>query len=302
MKRRIANRPKLMRPADVLMPLGFLTASLFTHPLTLIFFLAYALGITLLSLASCRGIRIAFSTQPSIKKVCGSVKTALLTQIGAAALCCAGLQTFDANFDWSCLYWMIAAGWAVNIEHTFYEYMYATGDGSSAAMTRVLSTALFTAGLILSESNMLWLTALSALAAAISAVVGMLIGGPLKGKINAQVLRCAPRALVQTFLYPAAAAAILLIGPFYGSLAPVFPGLALYELCKTPFRRSNMESRSLHRILLIAIAVGIAAIIAGMLPVVRGILRDDVLLSGILLIVASICTFALFGNPRRTAD
>lgn len=301
MKHRIANRPKLMRPADVLMPLGFLTASLFTQPLTLIFFLAYALGITLLSLASCRGIRIAFSTQPSIKKVCGSVKTALFTQMGAAALCCAGLRTFDANFDWSCLYW-IAAGWAVNIEHTFYEYMYATGDGSSAAMTRVLSTALFTAGLILSESNMLWLTALSALAAAISAVVGMLIGGPLKGKINAQVLRCAPRALVQTFLYPAAAAAILLMGPLSGSLAPVFPGLALYELCKTPFRRSNMESWSLHRILLIAIAVGIAAIIAGMLPVVRGILRDDVLLSGILLIVASICTFALFGNPRRTAD
>ena len=301
MKHRIANRPKLMRPADVLMPLGFLTASLFTQPLTLIFFLAYALGITLLSLASCRGIRIAFSTQPSIKKVCGSVKTALLTQMGAAVLCCAGLRTFDANFDWSCLYW-IAAGWAVNIEHTFYEYMYATGDVSSAAMTRVLSTALFTAGLILSESNMLWLTALSALAAAISAVVGMLIGGPLKGKINTQVLRCAPRALVQTFLYPAAAAAILLMGPLSGSLAPVFPGLALYELCKTPFRRSNMESWSLHRILLIAIAVGIAAIIAGMLPVVRDILRDDVLLSGILLIVASICTFTLFGNPRRTAD
>ena len=301
MKQKRLNRLSLARPADALLPLGFLIASLVAPSPTILACIAFALGVALISLASSRGVRIAFATQPSMKKVCGSVKTALLLQLCASALGCAALKILDIPFDRSHLA-LLGAGLMINIEHTFYEYLYATGDGGSSTMTRTISTALVTAGLILTASrdgDATWLFATSGIAAAVSVAAGLLIGGPLKGRLNAQVLRCAPRAILQTFLFPAVAAAICHFSPFKSSIASVFPGLALYELCKTPFRRSVTETRGLNRALLMAIAVSGAAIGVGLVPAVRQIIGDSLIQAGIMMVAAAACSFLLFGNLKR---
>ena len=295
--------PRLIRPADALMPIAALIALPFTNYLAFISFAVPLAGITLLSLASCRGLRAAFATQPSIRSVRGGVKAALLLQLGGTALFCAGWRAFDPTLDLQQLA-LAGAALAFNIEHTFYEYLYATGDGRSAVMSRILSSALVAAGIILYSSHdgdPLWLFGACAIAAGASSVIALAIGGPLNGPLNGQVLRCAPRALLQIFLYPLAGAAIChLVARFSPelpfSLIPFFVGLALYEVCRTPFRRSQQESRALDRLLIGAAGVGAMCIAASFTPFARYAFRGDVLMTGAMLIAAALCAFALYSS------
>ena len=299
MKPRRSGKLRLIRPADAFLPAGLFIAALFTHPLILMPFLAYGFGIAALSLASCRGVRVAFAAQPSIRYVRGSVKAALLCQVGAALAGCGALKLLWPGFD-AYAPLLAGAGLLMNIEHTFYEYLFATGDGGSATMVRAITSALTAAGLILCDTfggEVWWLTGGAALSAAVASIIGIAIGGPLKGRLNGQVFRCAPRALIQTLLYPAIAAAILYFAPLKAGIAPAFVGLALYELCKTPFRRSAMEARSLNRALLIALIAAALLTAVGFVPAVKGLFGgDDMTLTGIMLAAAAVCAFALFGR------
>ena len=304
MKKNLSPKLRLVRPADALMPLGLLAACLFTNSLAVVTFMLYSYGLTLFSLATARGVRIAFAEEPSMRRACGTVKLALLIQLCAALMGAGVLKLVDSAFDIADLM-LIGAGLLFNIEHTFYEYLYATGDGRSAAMSRIVSTTLVVAGVILCGTHYgdpVWLLAACAVAAGVSAVIGLLIGGPLRGKLNARALNAAPRALIQTFLYPVAAVALYRFGPFRASIAPLFAGLALYELLKTPFRRSAMESRSLVRALLAVVIAAAALVAAGRLPAIQRLFDDDVTLTGLALILASALSFAQFGNLKRSED
>lgn len=321
MKKRISGKIRLVRPADALLPLAFLTAELLGRGRIAeeTFFLCIA--VRLLGLASSNGVRIAFATQPSIRKVCGSVKTALLLQLTG------GLLALGIHF--ATLYGGISAvtpaliGVAVllNIEQVFYEYLFATGDGASAAMCRLITSVLIAAGMLLAapdggDAQILWLVGAAALSALISAVIGLSIGGGLKGKPNAQVIRCAPRAMLQSIFYCAVGLVAWRFRPFGTSFYPFFAGLTVYELCRTPFRRSAMESRRMNRALLIVCGLSILAQLAclpnwmlvidlGPLEPLRPFL-SDIPLAAYMVIVGCACAFALFGNtgvsaPRETS-
>ena len=302
------NKRRLVRPADALLPLGLLIAGLFPGRSPMAVSLAISLlAVRLAGLSSCTALRAAFATQPSIRKVCGSVRAALLLQalgaliVGVAAYAIMGSGFFEEHY-----HWILASGLLLNLEHCFYEYLYATGDNRSASLCRAITAVLVAAGILMSrpDGSAWWLTGASGISALVAAVIGILIGGPLKDPPNRQVVRCAPRAMLYT-----AAPLLFAISPWKTqTFTYAFAGWTLYELCKTPFRRSAMESRAMNRVLLV-VFVG-CAVLFGALRIwnvqvfVQNLLPArsyyyDIIATLFALAVSAALAFALFGSVRR---
>jgi len=267
-------------------------------------------AVRILGLSTSSGLRAAFSLQPSIKKVCGSVKTTLIIQLASSSILALLYHLFRSGGLNSYYIAFIGLGLMLNIEHIFYEYLYATGDDRSAALCRAITSTLIYAGMLMSSPaadecrptyRLEWLLGASLVSTAVSAVIALFIGGRLKGKLNNGVILAAPREMLHTLLYPAAACAFTRLFP---SIEPspwaFFAGLMVYELCRTPFRRSPAESRIMNRVL-IAITAASLALQLFRLPALNDILPlsnlpDDM----IIIIIACICSFAMFGNlPAR---
>ena len=309
------SKMRMMRAADAFLPGAFLLVSLLgkgfvADDLFLTIFIA-----RLLALASARGLRQAFSLQPSLKKVRGSVVVALLLQLfGVALLLLADLLRNRIIIPSHLIYAAIAL--ALNVEHVFYEYLCSTGDGHSAALCRAITATLVAGGLLMTSASsrdgllpyaLEWPLGGALLSAAVSVLIGLLIGGPLKGKLNDQVLRSAPLALLQSSAYPLFHFALSLIPNSAlracRTSAPFFAGLLLYELCRAPFRRAAMESREMNRNLLIVCAASMAVIGLCVLPhtqaLLRGFLRGrfiDLPAAAASLIAAAACAFGLYGR------
>ena len=292
-------RPRLLRVPDTLLPLalalgcalqpgGWLPVNLYVAQMAAM----------CLSLFACRGVRVAFAWQPAIRAVRGSVKCALLLTLAGRALA-AGAVALYFKGEWTRALPVVAAGCLLNIEHIFYEYMYAINDRRSAAIARGLTAVLTLAGLLLADGQPLWLTGATAVSALVALVIALVMGDGTRGRLNAAVLRAAPRAAAQTALYPAVAlAAILILKPERYALA-FFVGLSLYELCKTPFRRSEMEAREFNRALLIVMgvcALGTAPLWLGL--VIPAPLAEIPAVCAALLL-AAVCALILFGNVGK---
>ena len=102
--------------------------------------------------------------------------------------------------------------------------------------------------------------------------------------------------MVQTALCPALILTTLtLMWPGTFSPAPLFAGLALYEACRTPFRRSSQESRPMNLILLI---VGISTLLGAVFSrqLSSGPLADGISMTCISMLVAALCAFGLYGH------
>ena len=313
MKRLLKMR--MMRTADACLPGAFLLVSLLgRYYLANNIFLAVFIA-RLLALASARGLRQAFSEQPSMQKVTGSVATALLLQLFGVAVML--LVNFIRNHTIPQTHWVYAGiALLLNIEHIFYEYLYATGDSYSATMCRAITTALFTGGLLMtsvsSHDGLLayaleWPLGGAAVSALVAALIGLSIGGPFSGGLNPQVLICAPLAMLQSLAYPLFWVALSLIpnSPLCvaRTFAPFFAGLMLCELCRAPFRRASMESREMNRNLLIVCAASLAVILVFIIPPVQDFLRIalrgwffELPPTAVSLIAASACAFGLYGR------
>lgn len=259
------------------------------------------LAVCCLSLFACRGVRIAFARQPAIRHVRGSVKCALLMTLAGGALAVGAAALFFRG-EWTRALPVIAAGWLLNIEHIFYEYMYAIGDRRSAALARGLTAIMTLAGLLLADSHPLWLVGAAGLCALVALVISLVMGDGARGRVDATVARIAPRAAIQTALYPAAAlAAILLFHPVNYSFA-FFAGLTLYELCKTPFRRSQMEAKSFNVALIFVIvicALGTAPFAAGVVKDARWAILPTTCAA---VLIAAVCALGLYGNFRNSVE
>lgn len=312
MKKKLQRKLRLARPSDAFLPAALLAASLCGHGETAAaLYLAKLLTHTL-ALAAPEATRAAFAVQPSIKGVRGSVKLALLLQILATALAFAGAGFLRGGLALIPLAMLIAAGALLNVEHTFYEYLFAAGEGASAARCRLITAVLTLAGLLLSPALNLTaddpLTAAWPLGAALLAMltaltVGLGIGGGLKGRLNAQVLRAAPRALPQSLAFPAFAALAIHFAPFLDWLAaPFFAGSIAYALSRTPFRRAPMEARPLHKALGIAALIAAAIFGASWVPSVRSAVPCWSLVGqcAAMVLLACLCGFALYGNPSKS--
>ena len=308
MKRNIKSW--LVRPADAFMPVSLsASAILGRNTITIDLYLAL-FAVRILGLSTSSGLRAAFSLQPSIKKVCGSVKTTLIIQLASSmilALLCHLFHSGGLNFDFIAF---IGLGLLLNIEHIFYEYLYATGDSRSAALCRAITSILVCAGMLMSSPaagecrptyRLEWLLGATLIATAVSAVIAFAIGGRLKGKLNNGVILASPREMPHTLLYPAAACAFTRLFP---SIEPspwaFFAGLMVYELCRTPFRRSPAESRTMNRVLIITTAVSLAlqffrlSIFESIIPSIAPLLSlPD---SALMIFIACVCSFAMFGN------
>ena len=299
---KIPNKPSLLRLPDAFLPAALLAHSLLCpgDPLAIRLYLAM-LAVSLGSLFAARGARIAFARQPTMRGVRGSVKTALLLVLtGGGVAAGAAALAFKGSFPdiWP----LIAAGTLLNIEHIFYEYMYAVGDSRSATLSRGLTALFAFAGLMLSKGKAPWLVGTAAISALVALVVGLVMGDGARGKPNGAIFRAAPRAAVQTALYPAAAlAAVVLLRPARYSAA-FFAGLILYELCKTPFRRTKMEAKTFNRALLAVIVV----CALGIVPLATGMITDarfsDVPVACAALLLAAVCALVLFGNFKKNNE
>lgn len=306
------NHRKLIRPADAFLPAALLISSILGRDTVAFdFFFAYML-VRLCSLATAPGLRAAFAAQPAMRYVQGSVCVALIAQIVGSA---AALPIFASCKPHPLL--MIACGLLINIEHIFYEYLYAEGDGSSASLSRGITAALTLTGLLLSGPSW-WSSGDSALyqpiypliTSGLSALVALAIGlsmcGKLRPKLNFMVLKAAPMSILQTALYPALAILVMLTTFIHllpvETFAPLFAGLILYELCRTPFRRSPAEARPLNKALLIACSV----CLLGVLPFALGLrfpngipLLNDIPFALGALLLAAACAFTLYSNIQK---
>ena len=336
MRKKLTNKMRLTRPSDVFLPLALLLGCLFGRQNGAIFLFMSIFLIKLLSLSASDSLRIAFATQPSMRDVRGSVASALICN-GIGSIIALLLLYLIGNHFFQCGLGFILTGFFLNIEHVFYEYLFATGDRRSAALSRLLTSIFLLTGMLLSDDSNLgiWhpLNYMAFAAAIVSCIVGLALGGWPRGRLNARIIICAPRAMLQTFLYPflTLAASALIEGKFppnfelqplifnfsaelpgflpIGLCAGFFAGWMLVSVCRTPFRRSSMESRNMNVILLILIIS--AALILGFihlpglsLPVspqydVNSAVSQISILCG-MLILAALCAFALYGcvSPR----
>lgn len=326
-KKKLLRKMRLSRPSDAFLPLALLAACLLGESTAIWnLFLAY-FAVKICSLCTADGARIAFSTQPSLRDVRGSVLLALCMQlVGGGIAIGIPYKFFELSMQMLLLF---GAGLALHIEQVFYEYLFATGDSHSASLCRLLTSILIWAGLMLSSGTSafnilpiaeMWVLGAALLGMLISIIIGIAFGGFPKGRLNVQIMRSIPRAMLQTLFFPMLALAIFFLRRpaikldfiYELGLLPTTElsfgfciGLMLFNLYRTPFRRSSMESRTMNRTLLLIIAASAFIWGAWLIPAVSKVIRSFTLLSFnfayipgtcLMIILSACCTLLLFAH------
>lgn len=297
---------RLLRPSDVFLALAFLAASLLGRGAAALgLFLAF-FAVKLCALATADALRAAFATQPSMKYVQGSALVALICQLPGAALAALILYLIPHTRP---LLPLVPCGLLLNIEHVFYEYLFAAGDKNSALTARCFSASLTLLGLLLSmppsQDTVMtaaldpsWPLITCILSALIALFTSFSLGGRFQPVPNAEVLRRAPLTMLQVALCPGLTlSALILLWSVSFTPAPLFAGLALYEACRTPFRRSPMESAPMNRLLLV---VGMLALLLFIVFhfLVKIPLSEPIAMTGAALLIAALCAFGMFGSMK----
>lgn len=304
-KNKMARR--LLRPSDLFLPLAFLVASLMERgEVALELFIVYC-ATKLCALAAADGLRAAFATQPSMKYVQGSTITALICQFFGFIL---SISIFYLLPGMRLLLPLVPCGLFLNIEHVFYEYLCAVGDKNSALANRCITAVLTLLGLLLCmppqggpfglvSVDPTWPLITCGLSALVGLFISISLGGHLHPVLNTEVFRRAPLSMVHAALCPALIlVALTLLWPAGFTPAPAFAGLLLHEACRTPFRRAPLESREMNLLLLI---VGGAAALGLVIFqfLVRVPLSDAVAMTCASLLIAAVCSFALYGSVSK---
>ena len=290
MKKRMLRPMRLVRWTDGILPAVWLAGSVFAPGKTALMFGAW-LFTRLCGLFTADGVRMAYATQPSMRDVNGSTTVALLMQLlGAAGLACF-IGPEDRN-----IWILLGMGALLNIEHVFYEFLHAAGEKYSAMICRVL-TGAFLLFMLLTVTNEWVGLGLMALAAFIAKLIALIIGGYRPGRLNLGVFKAVPRAVVYGVLYPLSVPILhRFLGLEFNRLA-FFGGLILFELCRTPFRRSALESRTMNKWLLAAILLSAAGIF-----VCLYFEFAPYMLYPLTIGYAALCAFVLWGSIRLRRD
>lgn len=298
---------RLFRPSDLFLPLAFLVACLLGRGAVALGLFVAWYAAKLCALATADGLRAAFATQPSMKYVQGSALVSLVCQLPGAALSALILYLIPGT---RVLMPLIPCGLFLNIEHVFYEYLCAVGDKKSAMACRCITAILALLGLILcmppqqgvlfiSASEPVWLISTCGLSALIGLFISFSLGGRFQPVLNSEVLRRAPLSMLHVGLYPALALlALALLWPGRFSPAPLFAGLVLYEVCRTPFRRSPLESRPMNRLLLIVCGAALLGLFI-FLFLLKTPISEPISMTCAALLIAALCAFVLFGSLTR---
>jgi len=305
----IRNHPalRLLRPSDLFLPLALLAACLPGRGAAALGLFVALYAVKLCALATSDGLRAAFATQPSMKYVQGSTLVALGCQLPGAALSALILHLIPGT---RLLLPLVPCGLLLNIEHVFYEYLCAVGDRKSATACRCLTAVLVLLGLILcmqpqpdlnplSAVNPGWLLVTCGLSALIGLFISLSLGGRFQPVPNPEVLRRAPLSMLHAGLYPALALpALALLWPGRFTPAPLFAGLLLYEACRTPFRRSPLESRPMNRLLLAVGGIALLGLVVFQF-LVKTPVSESISMTFAAFLIAALCAFGLFGSLTR---
>ncbi len=301
---------RLIRYPDAFLPISLLAACLLGREYAALLLFLCAFAGRLCALASANGLRIAFARQPSMRYVQGSALTALCLQ-PVGGLICAVLSRFAFHLNIPIAFFI--SGTLLNIEHVFYEYICATGDGDSATRCRLLTSVMALLGLMLSspptsgmslpaELEPLWLIVPMCVSVLVALAISRVMGGSFRPRMNAELFRVAPLSVLQTALYPALAlAALWLLRLHVYTATPLFAGLILYELFRTPFRRAPMEASPMNRALLLCCAVASACAVVCYFAF-SGMVDPRLPLACAAVVLASLCAFVLYGNVSRRGD
>ena len=298
----------LIRPADALLPLALTAASALGRSDMADRLFHYLLLSRLFGLASAVGIRQAFARQPSMRKATGSVRIALLLQIIGGALIFLIEMVVNGGRMAPAARVALMTGTLLNVEQVFYEYLEAAGEGHSALMTHAVTDILSFGGLMMTSATsgggvlpygMEWLLGAAAVSAALSGFIGMTIGGKLTGRMNSEVITCAPFAIAACAAYPLAWLVLNRIPGFPMTVTsiPFFTGLTLFELWRTPFRRNRLEDRPMNKALMI---VCVVAVIMWFVPV--DFHTGAKKATAAALLAASGCLWGLYGNFKREQE
>lgn len=294
----------LFRPSDLFLPSAFLAAALLGRGTAALCLFICLYAVKLCSVCAADSLPAAFASQPSVKYVQGSAITALIVQFPGAILSALIFNMIPVTRP---LLPLVPCGMLLNIEHVFYNYLFAVGDSKSACFSRCITAVMALLGMLLCQPRShimlnpvnieaVWPLITSGLAALIGLFLSMTLGGKLRPVLNAEVFRRAPLSMLQTALCPALTiAALAALWPANFTPAPVFAGWALYEACRTPFRRTALESRFMNRLLC---AVGVAATTGCAVFQLWNIkpLSDYIQMTCAALLIAALCAFAMFGS------
>ena len=189
-------------------------------------------------------------------------------------------------------------------------------------MTRAITSAVMAGGLMMSTEAsgagalphaLEWALGGAALSALVAAIIGLSVGVRLKGRVNNGILKCAPLAMAQTAIYPLSWLIVvtLLRKIMFQSLtaAPFFLGLMVYDLCRTPFRRTGAESRRMNPALMVEALVGALLALTGYVPPAQYMLTSiagrwahELPAAGVMLVAAAGCAFGMYGKIALGAE
>lgn len=314
MKKRIKKRRfALIRPADALIPLVFLTGDLFGQSMIRGHVFAAWLAVKLFSLFTADSVRMAYATQPGMRQVKRSTTAAFLMQfVGAGAVLGLYSLVFHGITPFTVV--IIGIGLMLNIEHVFYEYLAADGDRYSSNLCEILNAVLLITGIMVEKPGIPVITlSLSAAGCLITLLIAVVLSGYRIGKLNFAPIRHAPRAVLYGLAYPATIAAVVyslrdmsagseiaLKWSVYGLYIGFYAGLAMLRVVSTPFRRSRFESRTMVPVMsIVAVLSAAICVLSRMTELVPAYIAWAAGACSMCIAVAAVIALMLWGSIGR---
>ena len=257
----------LSRPSAALFPAVCLIAALMGNTESVFLLLTFYFTLQLLTLCALDAFRNAAAREPGIRRVDmrfgGAIAQILIGgAIFAAGLGCMPKPTDADSFSLAAVILPAIASGCIIIEQTFEERMFALSRPMDGALLAVIANLLMAIGLFIPGKGEIVLAASAGLGALIALIASLFIAPFRSFSMLPRNYGFAPKAALQTLLYPAAAAALMNVLSM--DLTHALAGWVLWRLSRTTCRRSHDESRPMNLLLIALCAALIAA--ASFLP------------------------------------
>lgn len=248
-----------MRPTAALFPAVCLIAALFGRAPLTAFLLIFYFILEAFTLCAPDAFRNAAARETGVRRVDrrfgGALMQILIGCTAFAAFVCFVLQVNDFFYGLSEICQLAGCAALIIIEHTFEERMYALGRPMDGALLAWISNLLLAAGIFLTGDSELILLILTGLAVLISLITSLFVAPFKSFSLVPRNYGFSPKAIVQTLLYPAVAAAGM---NFFGiDLPHALAGWILWRLARTVCRRSQDESLPMNLLLIAVCAVAV---------------------------------------------
>lgn len=256
----------LARPTAALFPAVCLLAALLGRSDAVFRLVLFYFVLEGFTLCAADAFRNAAAREPGVKRVDRRFGGALMQILIGCGLFALGtryiLKSGDTMYLLDDVFPIAASALLVIIEHLFEERMFAVGRRIDGILLSVLSNLLLFTGLCISSGNDCILIVLTGLVVLIALITSLFVAPFRSFSLIPRNYGFAPKAVVQTLLYPAVAAALMNILEI--DLPHALAGWILWRLARTVCRRSQDESRPMNLFLIAVCAL--AVILSAILP------------------------------------